>query len=207
VLRHFYTFILTNLLCGSAFAEVQTPYIRMKAGYYLTNVSAGNRIQDVGLGAIMTFQPTLLWDFASLSSRIGVHYLGDFGSEYGLIPISGIGLSGYFYPYGITSGSRMTTDNVVVQTYKSGPFIVGGITPVNFNFNQDDEVDPQASISFSALILELLLGVGFDYPLRDNTMVSTSLCFRFGSVAENSSEENVDYSGIGLNFSFTTNYF
>ena len=162
-----------------------SPYLRLKFGHFQTSVSAGNSVTDQNLATMLTLQPTVLWDFNSLSSRIGVHYLGDFNSEYGLIPISGVGMSVYFYPYGISTANEVTDDSVIFQKHKVGPYLFGGITPVNFNFNKTDEQNPQADVSFSAMIIELMLGIGVDYPLRPNSVLSASLNYRFGSASDN----------------------
>ena len=118
-----------------------------------------------------------------------------------------MGLSVYFYPWGITSANELTADQVVVQKHKPGPFLYGGLTPVNFNLNQPDPNNPNNDLSFSALIFELMLGAGFDYPLRPNSILSFSFNYRFGSASDNSELGEVSYRGFGLQIGFTANYF
>lgn len=149
----------------------------------------------------MSVQPTVLWDFNSLSSRLGIHYLGDLASPFGLVPISGIGLSGYFYPFGITSAIESSDNGTIFKKHKTGPFVMGAFTPVNFNYNEDD------GPSFSALLYELMLGAGIDYPLRPNSILSLSFNYRFAAVASNNSDERVEYSGLGIMLSYTATYF
>lgn len=196
------------LFSTSIKAQVQVPNLRLKTGIFLTSVSAGDAVVSQPLNSSLTFQPTILWDLNSFGSRVGIHYIGDFDSDFGMIPISGLGFSGYFYPYGISSSNLTTDDNITIQKHKTSPYVYGGLTPTNFNLNKTESDDPDNPITFSSLIFEVSLGIGVDYPLRANTLLSVEMDHRFGSADENQGKTgNLRYSATGIMFSFTTSYF
>jgi hypothetical protein len=180
----------------------------MKFGTYTTVVTAGDLLKESTLGSLVTLQPTFLWDLPTFRSRLGVHFIADLNSAFGLMPISGIGFSGYFYLLGMSTAYEISDDGTLKQTSKPGPYVYGGLTPVNFNINSNDEENPSRSFAFSSLIVETALGVGFDYPLRRNTLITGELAYRFGTAPDPKSDiGDLEYSGIGLNISFSTSYY
>lgn len=200
--------LLILILSTSAEASKKTPSIKLKLGQSAVSIDAGNTLDQEDLGSLLTFMPTVLWNFPSYRSRIGFHFLADLGSELGLMPISGIGASLYFYPWGVSSYYEESIDNVVQQSYKNSLYLMAGLTPANLNINQENEINPDASVSFSAFMVEGIVGAGYDYILRENVALSFSLNYRFASaVEENNDNESVSYSGITLFFSLTTTYF
>ena len=192
------------LFCSSpSYAIDSYPVIRLKVGKFVTNVIAGDILDNEPLNSTLTFQPTILWDYSTFRSRIGYHFTGDFSSDYGLFPISGIGFSGYFYPFGISSTIQTTITNVEFQRYKVSPYIFGSITPVNFNLNRTED-----NIRFSAFLVEINLGAGLDYPFKPNTLVTLDLNYRFAaSPTGENSNENLSYSAIGITVGFMTSYY
>lgn len=189
------------LAFSPAQAEQKTPMIRVKLGKYFTTLNAGTSVVDEDFESLMTFQPTVLWDLPTFRSRIGYHFSGDFDSTFGLFPLAGIGFSGYFYPFGISSSVTPSITNVVFQKYKTSPYVYGGITPASLNVNKTD------GTNFSAFILEITLGAGVDYPFSSNMLISADLNFRFGSAPEQEDVGSVDYQGFGIMFSYSTTYF
>ncbi len=189
-------------------SEVQVPVLRMKMGKYLTTITAGDIIDNQPLDALITLQPTMLLDFPNLRSRVGAHFMADVSSQYGLLPIAGIGISGYFYPFGISSAYEMTHDNIIQQKYRFGPFVYLGLTPVRFSVNEKDPENPERNKSFSAFLYDVMIGAGIDYPLKPNTLISVELDIRTASAtASETSGETLKYTSIGINFSFLTIYY
>ena len=195
-------FAFVLLATGPAQAEQKVPMLRMKVGKYFTKLTGGTTVVDQELNSLMTFQPTVLWDLPTFRSRIGYHFTGDFDSTYGLFPLAGVGFSGYFYPFGISSSVTPTIRNIVFQKYKTSPYVYGGLTPSNLSINE-----ASTNTNFSAFILEITLGAGVDYPFSSNMLISVDLNYRFGSAPENEKIGSVDYSGFGIMFSYSTTYF
>jgi hypothetical protein len=204
-MKPFFTLVLIILFGDVSGASIQAPMLRAKLSMYNTTVSAGELVKDETLGSMMTIQPTLLWDVPSMNSRLGIHYILDINSKYGATPISGIGLSGYYYFKGLSSAYEISPDEVLLQKSRPGVFTFASFTPVNFNLNKLDKSDPNQSFSFSALVYEFILGAGFEYPLKPNTLLSFELSMREGSSASN--DLSVKYSGFGASFVFSTSYY
>ncbi len=201
-----WTFIL--VFVSPAALALQPPILRLKLGNYTTQVTAGEIVVEEALGSMVTLQPTVLWDLPSFRARLGVHFLLDFSSEFGMTPISGTGFSGYFYPFGLSSYMELDEDGSLKQISKPGPFVTGSLTPVNFNMNRKSEDSSEQSFAFSAFMMEIMLGAGYDYPIQRNMIISLELAYRSGSAPNASSEiGGVEYSGIGVNFSFMTSYY
>lgn len=159
---------------------------------------------------MLTLQPTVLWDFPTFRSRIGVHFVTDVGSPYALMPVSGIGVTGYFYLSGISSAYDSGLDGVLVQKSKPGLFVFGGLTPVNFNINIDETNSTDSStpdVAFSAFLVELSMGFGFDYPLRRNLLLSLEIGYRAGAAPSSDDGDNISYSGLGAMLVFGTSYY
>lgn len=201
--------ILTLSVEQKVFASVQVPLFRLKAGYYPLKFSAGSRYTNENLGNSITIQPTLLWDLPTFRSRVGLHFISDFQSPFGLMPISGIGISGYFYILGISSAYEQDPGGTLFQKSRPGPFVFGAITPANFNLNRSARETPDgADLSFAAFVMELNAGVGYDYPINNNVIFSGEVGFRSGANQSSSTTTgNVSYSGMGIMLSLSATYY
>lgn len=196
---------LFTLAYSPCYAEVQTPVVRFKMGMSDLLVNAGELLQNEPLGAMMTLQPTLLWDVTSLNSRIGFHFLADISSNYGMTPVTGIGVSGYYYLRGLTSAYEIIDKDILTQKSKPGLFTFASLTPVNFNINRTDPEDSSKEFAPSAVVYELMLGVGYEYPLKPNMLVSFEIARRDGTLS--SLSKDLSYSGMMFSFSFITSYY
>lgn len=205
-MKYFITLVLLLTVPHIASAEFQAPVIRTKLSMFSTTASAGEQVKDEALGSMLTLQPMVLWNFPSINSRMGIHYVLDFASNYGFTPISGIGLTGYYYLKGLPASYENTPDETLIQKSKPGFFTFASFTPVNFNLNKKEST-PNAGdgFSFSALLYELSLGVGYEYPIRPNALIAVELGTRDAS--SSSGEEKLSYSGFGIGISFTTSYY
>ncbi len=177
-------------------------------GTYTTTVNAGDVLQDAPLGAAVTLQPSVLWALGSFRSRLGVHYLTDLKTAYGLAATNGMGFSGYFYPFGISSAVEISPDDSLKQVSQPGPYVHGAITPLMLNLSKVNTNNTTAGFAFSALIFDIILGAGFEYPIQRNMLLAAELVYRSGSAPDTSGEiKGVDYSGLGINLSFMTSYY
>ena len=172
-----------------------------------TIVSAGETVKDEPLGSLMTLQPMVLWNFPSINSRIGIHYLLDLASNYGFTPISGIGITGYYYLTGLPAAYETLPDDTLIQKSKHGLFTYASFTPVNFNLNRRDTLDPNSgkSFSFSSMLYDFTIGAGYEYPLRPNSLISVEIAVRDASSGGQGGK--LAYSGYGIGLTFTTSYY
>lgn len=168
-------------------------------------VSAGELLENEKLGAILTFQPGVFWNYPSISSRIGVHFLLDLKSKYGLTPASGIGISGYYYFSGVPSSYEILPEEVLVEKTKPSIYTFASLTPVNFNLNQIDRFDISNNISLSAVLVDLIIGGGYEYPLKPNSIISVDLSLREASSSFGG--QTTSYRGFGLMFTYTASYY
>jgi hypothetical protein len=182
------------------------PYLHFKTGISNINVNAGDRLTNVPLKPAITLKPTVLWDFPTFSSRIGVHFLQELKSSYGLTPISGIGLSAYYYLNGITTNYFFTDDDILQQRSRPGPYLAASLTPVNLNINQFSEATPLTNFYFSSQVNEVALSMGYDYPYKQNMIFSGEFNYRTGTNAS-SNKEQVNYTGYTIFFGFGTSYY
>ncbi len=201
--------ILTLVLLAlhsQAIAVNKTPDLRLKVGYIATTFSAGDIYDEEALGSLMTLQPTITWSLPNFRSRVGIHMTLDLASEFGLTPLSGVGLSAYIYPWGISSSHEKVDSDTIIQKSKPGFFVFTSVTPVNFNINNPDSTS--TNDTFSSFIIDSTVGAGYDYALKQNIILSTELVYRFGSAANNDAGfGGVNYSGFGLMFSYLTSYY
>lgn len=189
-------------------SESGAPLFRGRMGINSLSFTAGQTFQDkTPLGAMVTLTPTILWSMPTFRSRIGLHYLADFGSPYGFIPISGMGFSGYFYPYGLSTAYEIASDGTLFQKSKPGPYTFATFTPVNFNINaSSSQTSSGSATSFAAFMIDVGIGGGYDYPLTTNMVLSGELQYRFASAQQKSSDKTVSYSGLGFMMTFSTSY-
>lgn len=183
-----------------------TPYLHFKTGVSSININAGDRLQNVPLKPALTLKPTILWDMPSFSSRFGFHFLQELKSLYGLTPLSGIGLTGVYYFYGITTSYQFMDDDVLHQKSRPGPYMSASFTPANLNVNKFDETTPLTNFYFSSQVNEVALSMGYDYPYKQNMIFSGEFCYRSATNA-NTSKEQVNYSGFTLFLGFGTSYY
>lgn len=196
-------FILCFLLIQISAAG--TPSFRGKVAINDTVINAGEIIVNEKLGSLLTFQPALLWNIPSFSSRMGIHFNLDLMSQFGTTPISGIGFSGYYYLKGLSSYADNLQDEVVIQKTRSGFYTFAQLTPVNVNLNRIDAVNPLNNFAISAFVIETTLGFGFEYPLEPTSIIAFELGRREGTFGGSGS--GIQYSGLGISVSYITSYF
>ena len=160
----------------------------------------------------MTLNPMFLWDIPSVRMRAGIHFLADLGSTYGYFSIAGVGITGLFYPMGISSYRETKEDGVEISRSRISPFFQASITPVKFSatFAQTpQEVASKAKIKyFNALILETSLGAGVDYPFGQDFVGFIGAHYRFAALKDQeTSVGSISYSGIMVMLGVMTNFF
>jgi hypothetical protein len=187
--------------------NAQTSVFRLKTGMSSIKITSGDLLNETELKSMFNLTPSVLWDFPSFSSRFGFQYLMELNSQYGLTPMSGIGIVAYYHIFGITSGFEFTKDDVLIQKSKPGPYIVAAVTPVNVNLNKfDPEQSSEENLYLSAYVTDITLGLGYDYPILDNMTMSGEFVLRNGRSVE-STKENISYSGWTIYFSIASTYF
>ncbi len=196
----FFAAIIAMIILGASFAWADAPMIRFKVGTSSLAVNGGPTVVNASLAPMVTLQPSVLWAVPTFSSRLGVHYLQELGGSFGLTPITGIGLSGYYYMSGISTSYSMSEDGLVITKSVPGVFLYAGLTPVNFNLNRSEP-----KLRFSALVYEVAAGIGYDYPLTQNLVISAEYVVRNG--VSSGAEDNVSYKGSTIYISFGTTYF
>lgn len=204
--NNFFGWIFLCSFFGAQVTWAETPFLRIKTGVSSLNVTAGERLSGEPLKSMVTFQPTVLWDMPSFSSRIGIHYMQEMNSPYGLTPISGIGVSGYYHILGISSVYEMSADEVLIQKSRPGPYIIGSFTPLNVNLNKFETGGGSSNFYFSAFVNEIALGMGYDYPILQNMILSAEFLYRNGNSVDSSSEK-VNYSGYTLFLTVGASYY
>lgn len=177
----------------------------------MLNFNVGNILESKPLQSLVTVNPQVLWNLPSFRARMGFHYIGDFGSPYGMIPISGIGVSAYFYPFGLSTAYEIDADTTLFQKSKPGPYAFIMVTPANFNLNVSREQSSSlgssgSEITFSAFMIETCIGAGYDYPLGTNSVVALDAQLRTASASQANNNQAVSYSGIGVMVVFSTSY-
>lgn len=206
-MRFVYFISFFVLLSSRTFADLsRAPQLRVKTGISSISVSAGNVLDKQSLNSMITWQPTVVWDLPSFSSRVGIHYLQEMGGPYGLTPLSGVGVSGYYYFHGISSGYEVSPDGVVIQKSRPGAYVLGSYTPVNLNMNKLDEKDSANNFYFSAFMSDIGIGAGYDYPVLQNMLITGEFMVRNGTTIS-SSTNNVSYSGWSIFIGFATAYY
>jgi hypothetical protein len=188
-------------------ARADAPQLRVKTGISDLSIQAGSKLKGDKLKSLITFQPSVLWDFPSFSSRFGVHFLSEVNSPFGATPLSGIGVSAYYYLMGLSSGHDLSDDNILLQKSRPGPFLIASFTPVNININKfNDQASSNENFYFSAYVNDLLMGIGYDYPIRQNMLISAEIVLRNGSAAVSNSQP-ITYSGWSFFLTMATSYY
>ncbi len=196
-------FVMTPRTSFAA-SQLSVPSIKMKMGAFNLQVTAGELLSDQPLGALVTLQPSILWSVHGFRSRIGLHFITDLGSDYGLMPISGIGASFYFYVLGLSSDYEDADESLLLQKSKPVPYLYASVTPANLNISMPS--DP--SSAFGALIYDLALGAGYDYPMRTNLVISGEITYRLAtSDSGSASISGISYKGLGIFISFLATYY
>lgn len=204
--------LVLGLLLGAMPARAgfldQVPVFRGALGIESISFTAGSKIEKANLGSLMTMRPTVLWDFPTFSSRMGVHFMSVMGGPFGALPMSGIGFSGYFYPLGVSTGYEIARDETLFQKSKPGPFLMAMFTPLNFNINRaGDEVLGIEELSVAAYMVDFGLGAGYDYPLSQNMILSAEAHFRTAKAQQEQVSGEITYQGFGFSIVFSTSYY
>jgi len=207
-------FLLINtvlMFLSSAQAQdySRAPTLRSRLGVSFTNFKLGTQYQDEKLNSLILFQPTVLWDLPAFRSRLGVHFLGEYGGSFGAVPISGMGLTGYFYPFGISSVYEFTQDGTLLQKTLPGPFVYVTLTPTNFNLNKQRLGDGtgQPDLSVFSVMYEFGAGAGYDYAFQANMILALEVGYRYAAAQQSTSEESVFYKGLCVFLVFSTSYY
>lgn len=206
----FLIFVGTCLFASLSYASA--PLLRLKTGFSSLSVDAGDLYKQESLNSTVTFQPSILWDFPSFSSRLGIHYLQELNSPHGLTPLSGIGFSAYYHIFGISSSYQLNDNDVLLQKSRPGLYLVASLTPVNLNMNKFDEgASSDQNKYFSAYCNDVAAGIGYDYPLLQNMLLSAEFVYRSGSSSVSSTSsggsQSVGYSGYTFFITFAAAYY
>lgn len=205
-------FVFAALFSGSlglfsSPAQASAPLVRIKTGFSSLTVNAGEKVRNEPLGSMITFQPAVLWEMPGFSSRFGVSYLQEMGSPFGMTTVQGIGISGYYYFFGISSSQTQPEPDVTFQRSRPGPFLFGSLTPINYNLNRfDTSNDANSNFHPSAVAFDISAGVGYDYPFTRNILFSGEFVLRNASGAD-SGNQRMTYDGYTIYFSVATTYF
>ena len=129
IFRGFFRFSPAFGLLASVFVSdlafaVKDPNFRWKMGYFLTDTNAGAVIKETPRNSLLTVQPTLLWDVPTIRTKVGVHFMAEFLSDFGLMPLSGAGVSAYFFPFGISSTTETNHEGVLFQKSLTSPYLL-----------------------------------------------------------------------------------
>ncbi|MCC7442403.1 MAG: hypothetical protein IT285_12270 [Bdellovibrionales bacterium] len=185
----------------------KNPNFRFKFGYFLTDTVAGAILEDIPRNSVVFIQPTLLWDVPAIRTKVGVHFSGELISDFGLMPASGLGVSLYFYPFGISSTYMTNDDMVMYQKSLTSPYLFFGMTPLNLNMNRSSEDNSIQPVFFSAFILEFQAGIGVDYPLRPSFVIHAEFNIRTGATTNNQSVGgDISSFNPGVTLGFMLNY-
>mgnify|MGYP000438007147 CR=1 FL=1 len=189
-------------------SQKTAPQFRARIGSHQLKFQVGDRYSDEPLNPSFTLQPTVLWTLPTFRARIGIHFLADMGSAYGALPVSGAGVTGYFYPLGVSSAYEISEGGTVTQVSKPSVFTFASFTPVNFNLNRQADDTPDGSpLSFSAFMYDFAVGVGYDYPFTQNMIFAAEFSYRTASAQSSNTTDTISYRGLGLSLVFSTSYY
>jgi len=187
---------------------LDAPLIRMKTGFSSLKVNAGALLKNASLSSAITLQPSILWEVPQFSARLGVNFLMELQSAYGMTPLSGIGFTGYYHLSGVSTTYRQDEDGTLIQKSKPGLFLAGSLTPANMNINILSETGTVPNRFFSRAVFDLSTGVGYDYPIASNMILSGELMLRTGAGADTADpDKSINYSGFTFFLSFATSYY
>ena len=206
---------LTAFICGKAQALIDVPTLRLAFGPSPISFKAGNGdFKDATpLSSLITINPMFLWDVPSVRMRLGVHFLTDIGSKYGFVSTAGVGLTGIFYPLGLSS-SREVNDNFseIIKT-RISPYFQFSLTPMKFSVTKPlDKSDPRFNTPssypyFSSRVLEYSMGLGVDYPMYDDLVLFGGVHYRSAAfTADESGKGAISYNGLALLIGIITNF-
>ena len=204
--------LLLATLPMKANALIEVPTFRLELGKSMLNFTAGTLFSTpTPLGSTATINPKFLWDIPGVRSRLGLNFLAEIGSNnYGNMTISGIGLTGIFYPLGLSSSREVHEDLSVMIKHRTSPYLQFQITPVKCaisNATTYDVVTARASY-FSATIVETMIGAGLDYPLADDMIGFVGLNYRYAAfTSEETTTGVLKYNGLEIALGIMTNFF
>lgn len=205
-------FFLASLIFNYM-AHAEAPLFRLKAGASTLALSGSPTVSGQSLNSMITFQPSVLWQIPEFSSRLGFHYLQELGGPFGLTTLSGIGMSGYYYFRGVSTTYSNPDDTTIVQKYIPGPYLFGSLSPINFNVNIPSSSQNSQEFFASAFLYDLSTGVGYDYLLSSNMILSAEFSLRNGTGSGSTNpggsgaQESLGYQGFSILFSFATSYY
>lgn len=212
--QFFYFCFTVFVLIRSDISSASSPMFRMKAGSSSLQISGGSVIDKQSLNSMITLQPGVHWEMSQFSSRLGIHYLQELGGPYGLTTVSGIGISGYYYLRGISTTYSIPMEGTVIQKSIPGPFLYGGVTPINFNVNKIDATNSSQSFYASSFVLDVAAGIGYDYTISNNMILSAELLIRnaagsgdSGGAKGKAGESGLSYRGFSFMLSYATTYY
>lgn len=203
--------IFLSFTRNSAEALIEVPTFRFGLGTSMLSFTAGTLFATpTSLGSKVTINPMFLWDIPTVRSRIGLHFLADLGSKFGSLPISGIGVTGVFYPLGLSSSREINEDGSVLIKHRISPYLQFQMTPVKCSISDATTfktVSSQASY-FSATVIETSVGLGVDYPVGDDLLAFLGLHYRFAAFTDQETSTGaIKYHGIELLLGVMTNFF
>jgi hypothetical protein len=215
----FWNVILLSVfaLIQPAYALVEVPTLRLGLALPMISFGAVDRNNLVTypdgtpLGAMITFNPSFLWDIPQVRSRAGLHFQADIGSPYGFVTTIGVGLDFVFYPLGLSSSREVKDDDSVLIKTRMSPYIQFRITPEKFSITRttSDSNNAQAGRDyFNVLMVETSIGAGVDYPMGDKYTLFGGLNYRFANFSSQETEVGrIGYSGISLLIGIQTSFY
>ncbi len=214
--------ILLTLFCSRAYALIDVPTFRFALGESPISFTAGSQFPGSNsLGEAVTLNPMFLWDLPGIRSRLGVSFIADLGTKYGAIAIAGVGLTGIFYPLGLSSSREVNEDFSEVVKTRISPYFQFSVTPTDFSVSQQVGSVPQYWPYFSATMIEISLGIGVDYPFSKDLIGFIGLHYRSASFSGGANASGnatgtsstapttngVNYSGVALLLGVMTNFY
>ncbi len=141
----------------------------------------------------------------------------DLGSQYGFMTAVGVGVSGVFYPMGLSSGREARDDGVEFVKTRMSPYFHFAVIPTKISFSlplSSSTTTPTSSSGainqpyFAAEVIETDLGVGLDYPFSENIVAFVELEYRFAAyTAQETTTGAISYSGPALMLGIMTNFY
>lgn len=199
---------LTVFICPPSKADA--PSLRIGIGYSPLKIDAGEIYNNTPLESYLTLNPMFLWESPSFKSRVGLHFLLDTLSPYGLMVTSGIGVTWIFYPRGLSASHETSLDNIDVRKTRVSPYITAQVTPTRMTLAQPLSTVQRGETPkyFSAFILETSLGAGVDYPMSENYVVFGGINYRFAAITKGELHSAaIHYSGLMIQFGILSNFY
>ncbi len=206
---------MTVFLFGAtAHALIDPPTLRFSIGHSAIKFTAIDKNEepqlgpDQALGSLMTVNPAFLWDVPTARTRLGIHFMGDFFSQFGLISLSGVGANFVFYPLGLSTSREVKNDGDIIHKSRMSPFIDLKVTYMKFAVRDPSEPDPAFQTYFNIALMDISGGVGVDYPINDNLTCFGGVHYRFGSFTGSEAKiGRLEYGGMAFMLGLMTNFY